>query len=73
MAELYDFLIARGVRLGIRRDLLRFSFHIYNNEAEIERVVGLCQDWLAHQVNVSGPASLIALPGEPRLTASADT
>ena len=49
MAKLYNFLVARGVHLGIRRDPLRFSFHVYNNEVDIERVVGLCQDWLAHQ------------------------
>jgi cysteine desulfurase/selenocysteine lyase len=47
MVGLYDFLTANGVRLGIRRDLLRFSFHIYNNEADIERVAGLCGEWMA--------------------------
>jgi selenocysteine lyase/cysteine desulfurase len=45
MAALYDYLTANGVRLGVRRDLLRFSFHIYNNEADIERVVSLCEAW----------------------------
>jgi cysteine desulfurase/selenocysteine lyase len=46
MTGLYDHLTANGVRLGIRRDLLRFSFGIYNNEDDVERVVSLCQDWV---------------------------
>ncbi|HVY14953.1 MAG TPA: aminotransferase class V-fold PLP-dependent enzyme [Rhodopila sp.] len=46
MAGLYDHLTANGVRLGVRRDLLRFSFHIYNNDADIDRVVDLCQAWM---------------------------
>jgi cysteine desulfurase / selenocysteine lyase len=41
MSDLYAFLTANGVRLGIRRDLLRFSFHIYNNRADIEWVLDL--------------------------------
>ncbi len=46
MTGLYDHLTANGVRLGIRRDLLRFSFGIYNNDEDVERVVALCQDWM---------------------------
>ena len=46
MLGLYDHLTANGVRLGIRRDLLRFSFGIYNNDEDIERVVALCRDWM---------------------------
>ena len=49
MAGLYDYLTAKGVRLGIRRDLLRFSFHIYNNEADVEQVVALCRDWMENR------------------------
>jgi selenocysteine lyase/cysteine desulfurase len=26
--------------------LLRFSFGIYNNDADIQRLAALCQDWL---------------------------
>jgi selenocysteine lyase/cysteine desulfurase len=33
------------VRLGIRRDLLRFSFHIYNNQDDIDRVLDLVGQW----------------------------
>jgi selenocysteine lyase/cysteine desulfurase len=46
MSDLYGYLSAHGVRLGVRRDLLRFSFHLYNNEADIDRVAALCRDWI---------------------------
>jgi selenocysteine lyase/cysteine desulfurase len=46
MAGLHQYLTERGARLSMRRDLLRFSFHIYNNDADIDRVVALCRDWL---------------------------
>jgi selenocysteine lyase/cysteine desulfurase len=46
MAKLYRHLVAAGVRLSIRRDLLRFSFHIYNNRDDIDQVVGLSEQWL---------------------------
>ncbi|HEX9463589.1 MAG TPA: aminotransferase class V-fold PLP-dependent enzyme [Alphaproteobacteria bacterium] len=45
MSDLYAFLTAHGVRLGIRRDLLRFSFHIYNNQDDIDRVLDLVGQW----------------------------
>jgi selenocysteine lyase/cysteine desulfurase len=46
MAGLYEYLTAKGVRLGIRRDLLRFSFHVYNDESDIDQVVALCRAWM---------------------------
>ena len=45
MTDLYAFLTANGVRLGIRRDLLRFSFQIYNNQDDIHRVLDLVRQW----------------------------
>jgi cysteine desulfurase/selenocysteine lyase len=45
MMELHDFLVAKGVRLGVRRGLLRFSFHLYNNRADIDFVVDLVRQW----------------------------
>jgi cysteine desulfurase / selenocysteine lyase len=45
MAKLYEHLVAAGVRLSIRRDLLRFSFHLYNNRDDIDEVVRLCELW----------------------------
>lgn len=46
MAALCQHLAAAGVRLSIRRNLLRFSFHLYNNMDDVEQVVRLCADWL---------------------------
>jgi selenocysteine lyase/cysteine desulfurase len=46
MTDLHDFLVANGVRLGIRRGLLRFSFHLYNNRDDIDGVVDLARKWL---------------------------
>jgi cysteine desulfurase/selenocysteine lyase len=46
MTKLYQHLVAAGVRLSIRRDLLRFSFHIYNNRDDIDEVVRLSEQWL---------------------------
>ncbi len=43
---LYGHLTANGVRLSIRRGVLRFSTHMYNNEDDIERVLSLSRDWL---------------------------
>jgi selenocysteine lyase/cysteine desulfurase len=46
LSGLYQYLTANGVRLTVRRDLLRFSFHLYNNDDDVDRVVALCRDWL---------------------------
>jgi selenocysteine lyase/cysteine desulfurase len=45
MSDLYKFLTTNGVRLGIRRDLLRFSFHLYNNQDDIQKVLDLVRQW----------------------------
>jgi cysteine desulfurase/selenocysteine lyase len=49
MAKLYEHLTAHGVRLSIRRDLLRFSFHLYNNTDDVDEVVRLSEEWLRQQ------------------------
>jgi len=46
MAALHERLKAAGVRLSVRRNLLRFSFHLYNNMADVEQVTALCAEWL---------------------------
>ena len=46
MNSLHDHLIANGVRLAIRRGVLRFSLHVYNNEDDVDRVLQLTKEWL---------------------------
>ena len=45
MQSLYEFLTAQGVRLSIRRGVLRFSLHLYNNATDVERVLALVHEW----------------------------
>ena len=52
MMALHDYLVANGVRLGVRRGLLRFSFHLYNNRADIDVVVDLARKWLKTRARV---------------------
>ena len=47
MNELYEHLMRNGVRLSIRRGVLRMSIGVYNNEEDIDRVISLSRDWLA--------------------------
>jgi cysteine desulfurase / selenocysteine lyase len=46
-AALYRHLTANGVRLSIRRGILRFSLHLYNTEADVGRVLALVSKALA--------------------------
>lgn len=46
MNELYDQLTRNGVRLSIRRGVLRMSLGIYNDEADVDRVVALTREWV---------------------------
>ena len=45
MRDFYAYLTKHGVRLGIRRDLLRFSLHIYNDETDVAAVIELARRW----------------------------
>jgi cysteine desulfurase / selenocysteine lyase len=45
MRDLYAYLAANNVRLSIRRDLLRFSLHVYNNADDVAQVVDLVRRW----------------------------
>jgi selenocysteine lyase/cysteine desulfurase len=45
MRDLYAYLVANNVHLSIRRDLLRFSLHIYNNEDDVAQVLDLVRRW----------------------------
>jgi cysteine desulfurase/selenocysteine lyase len=44
--RLYEHLIANRVKLSIRRGMLRFSMHVYNNMDDVERVLDLTREFL---------------------------
>ncbi len=45
MRNLYQHLVDNGVKLTVRRGVLRLSLHIYNNEEDVERVLELVREW----------------------------
>ena len=45
LQDLCGYLTAHGVKLSIRRGVLRFSFHLYNDESDVERALGLVKAW----------------------------
>jgi selenocysteine lyase/cysteine desulfurase len=45
--RLYEHLVANRVKLSIRRGLLRFSLHVYNNSDDVQRVLTLTREFLA--------------------------
>lgn len=47
MNSLHDHLSGNGVKLAIRRGVLRFSLHVYNNVDDVDRVIDLTRAWLA--------------------------
>ena len=47
MNSLHDHLIENRVKLAIRRGILRFSLHVYNNTDDVDKVVDLTRQWLA--------------------------
>ena len=44
--RLYEHLTANRVKLSIRRGMLRFSMHVYNNMDDVEKVLGLTREFL---------------------------
>ena len=44
--ELYAHLEANGVKLSIRRGMLRFSLHLYNNADDVAKVLELTRQFL---------------------------
>jgi selenocysteine lyase/cysteine desulfurase len=46
MNELHQHLTDNGVNISIRRGVLRMSIGLYNNEADIDRVLELAKDWV---------------------------
>lgn len=49
MNSLHDYLIENGVKFAIRRGILRFSLHVYNNADDVDRVLRLTRQWLAKE------------------------
>lgn len=43
--DLFEHLTANGVKLTIRRGMLRFGLHLYNNAEDVDRVIELTQTW----------------------------
>ncbi len=46
MNDLHAYLTDHAVRLSIRKGILRMSLGLYNNEADVDRVLGLCRRWV---------------------------
>ncbi len=47
MNDLHEHLTRNGVKLSIRRGVLRMSIGLYNNEADIDRVIDLSREWVS--------------------------
>ena len=47
MNDLHHYLTENGVRLSVRRGVLRMSLGIYNTEEDVDRVVELCREWVS--------------------------
>lgn len=45
MTRLYEHLVDERVKLSMRRGVLRFSFHVYNNLDDVHRVIDLVRDF----------------------------
>lgn len=45
MQSLYEELSREGVKLSIRKDTLRFSLHLYNNDDDVARVIDIARRW----------------------------
>jgi cysteine desulfurase/selenocysteine lyase len=45
LEKLHEYLKRNAVKLSLRRGRLRFSFHFYNTEEEVTRVVSMIREW----------------------------
>ncbi|MEB2398650.1 MAG: aminotransferase class V-fold PLP-dependent enzyme [Alcaligenaceae bacterium] len=49
LRRLHRHLLEQGVKLSVRRDMLRFSMHVYNGMEDIDRVLALCKGFLRRE------------------------
>jgi cysteine sulfinate desulfinase/cysteine desulfurase-like protein len=49
MNRIYRHLLAHDVKLSMRRGVLRFSMHAYNNTDDVERVLFLMREALGRE------------------------
>jgi cysteine desulfurase / selenocysteine lyase len=47
VAELQQHLKECNVQAALRRNLVRFSFHFYNNVGDVDAALAACKGWLA--------------------------
>ena len=46
MASLHRAVVEADVSMSVRQGMLRFSFHLFNTERDVERVVGVARAWI---------------------------
>jgi cysteine desulfurase/selenocysteine lyase len=51
MQSLYQALSENGVRLTIRRGILRIAMHLYNNEDDVDGFLSIARSWRDKQVS----------------------
>jgi cysteine desulfurase/selenocysteine lyase len=51
MNALASHLVANNIKFSLRRGLLRFSFHIYNDKDDVERILGLTRAFLSNEIH----------------------
>ncbi|NYT25464.1 aminotransferase class V-fold PLP-dependent enzyme [Alcaligenaceae bacterium] len=52
LRQLYGWLAENGVKLSIRRDLLRFSMHVYNDMMDVDRTLELANAFLEKRMRM---------------------
>jgi len=51
MQSLYQALSENGVRLTIRRGILRVAMHLYNNEDDVDGLLSIARSWRDRQAS----------------------
>jgi selenocysteine lyase/cysteine desulfurase len=64
MLALHEHLTAARIRHTIRRGMLRFSLHYYNNEDDVGRAVAAAREWSAQRAAGARPSTIRLKPEE---------